>query len=117
MILLEWFRGSGLGGAALPEVVLEGLEGLGDLGVGAHRERGVHRLGAEEDVIRRFHRSVGNFWRTYRKAASGWHLVCNAERRFVEVARGFAEECEIFDEGLYKDFLDLEGVNDAKRTV
>ena len=75
--------------------------------------RGGHHV-PEEDVIRRFHRSIINFWEMYRKEAESWHLVCNTAQQFIEVARGCEDEYLVFAEQSYSTFLETEGLTDER---
>ena len=59
----------------------------------------------EEDVLRRFSRSIKNFWGKYRAWADRWHLFYNGGPQFHEVALGEGESIEIRDEALFEVFL------------
>jgi len=59
----------------------------------------------EEDVIRRFPRSIENFWRKYRAFADRWHIFYNGGAQFHEVALGECETMEVRNEGLFEVFL------------
>lgn len=61
----------------------------------------------EEDIRRRFSRSVRNFWGTYRGLADRWYLFHNGGVQFHEVAAGEGESIEIRDEGLFSVFLNV----------
>lgn len=67
----------------------------------------------EEDIRRRFSRSIRNFWSTYRTMADRWHLFHNGGVQFHEVAAGEGRSIEIRDEGLFTVFLNVaeEGSN------
>lgn len=69
---------------------------------------------SEEDIHRRFSRSIRNFWGTYRALADRWHLFHNGGVQFHEVAAGEGRSIEIRDEGLFSVFLDVaeEGSNE-----
>ncbi len=78
------------------------------------RTRGGGHHVPQEDVIRRFHRSIVNFWDTYRAGAESWHFVCNTAQQFLEVARGCEDECLVFEEHSYETFLETEGLTDER---
>jgi predicted ABC-type ATPase len=61
----------------------------------------------EEDIHRRFSRSIKNFWSTYRVLADHWHLFYNGGIQFHEVAAGEGDSIEIRDEGLFSVFLNI----------
>ncbi len=75
--------------------------------------RGGHHV-PEEDVIRRFRRSIVNFQEMYRYGADSWHLVSNTGKEFIEVARGCGDESLVFVEDSYRRFLMLEGLTDEQ---
>lgn len=75
--------------------------------------RGGHHV-PEEDVIRRFRRSIVNFWEMYRIEADSWYLICNTTQQFVEVARGQEDEHMIIEEKSYNTFLETEGLTDER---
>jgi predicted ABC-type ATPase len=68
--------------------------------------KGGHSI-PEEDVRRRFPRSIINFWNTYRTFANRWHLFYNGGVQFHEVALGEGDIVEIRDEDLFEVFLNL----------
>jgi predicted ABC-type ATPase len=78
--------------------------------------RGGHHV-PEEDVIRRFHRSIGNFRETCRAEADSWYLIRNTAQQFVEVARGRVDERTVFEEQAYNTFLETEGSTDERRII
>ncbi|HLA83395.1 MAG TPA: AAA family ATPase [Thermoguttaceae bacterium] len=61
----------------------------------------------EEDVRRRFWRSIRNFWNVYRGMAESWMLVYNSYGRFQDVAAGSGNEIKVRDPDLYSVFLKL----------
>jgi predicted ABC-type ATPase len=61
----------------------------------------------EEDIHRRFSRSIKNFWSTYRVLADHWHVFYNGGIQFHEVAAGEGDSIEIRDEGLFSVFLNI----------
>lgn len=68
----------------------------------------------EEDIRRRFSRSIKNFWATYRVLADRWHIFHNGGAQFHEVAAGEGQSIAIRDEGLFSVFLKVaeEGSNE-----
>ncbi len=78
--------------------------------------RGGHHV-PEEDVIRRFHRSIVNFWEMYRAEADSWYLICNTKQQFVEVARGREDERMVFEEQSYNTFHETEGLTDERQVI
>lgn len=73
--------------------------------------RGGHDV-PEQDIRRRFSRSLANFWKTYRKIADHWAIVYNAGGTPVEIAFGYREEFAVSDEPLFSRFLELAEVED-----
>lgn len=68
--------------------------------------KGGHAV-AEDDIRRRFSRSIVNFWGSYRSMADRWHLCYNGGAYFHEVALGEGTMVEIRDETLFALFLQL----------
>ena len=55
----------------------------------------------EDDIRRRFLRSLGNFWQLYRPLADNWTLLYNSGEQLVDVASGspngvWVREAELF---------------------
>jgi predicted ABC-type ATPase len=63
----------------------------------------------ELEVRRRFHRSLRNFWRSYRFLADDWVLVYNAGDDFQDIALGAGESISVRDENLFGQFVTLTG--------
>jgi predicted ABC-type ATPase len=63
----------------------------------------------DEDVIRRFHRSVENFWHLYKNMADRWYLICNSTPHFIEVAIGQGNNYSVSDEHLFNEFINMVG--------
>jgi len=57
-----------------------------------------------EDVVRRFHRSIRNFWSMYRHNVDRWYLFYNAGEQFQEVAFGEEENHTVVSEALFDIF-------------
>jgi predicted ABC-type ATPase len=68
--------------------------------------KGGHAV-SEEDIRRRFSRSIRNFWGSYRFMADRWHLFYNGGAYFHEVALGEGTMVEVRDETLFALFLHL----------
>jgi predicted ABC-type ATPase len=68
--------------------------------------RGGHDV-PEQDIRRRFSRSIANFWNIYRKIADQWAIVYNAGGNPIEVAFGYRSEFAVSDEPLFHRFLAL----------
>ena len=70
--------------------------------------KGGHNV-PDEDVIRRFYRSIDNFWNIYRLKADRWYLICNSTAQFVEVALGGENEYSVSEERLFEKFRGIVG--------
>jgi predicted ABC-type ATPase len=60
-----------------------------------------------EDILRRFKRSLRNFWESYRFQGESWHLFYNSAESFEEVAFGEGEKYSVIDEMYFKMFESL----------
>jgi predicted ABC-type ATPase len=69
-------------------------------------QKGGHSV-PEQDVRRRFLRSLGNFWQFYRPLADNWTLLYNSGKEVVDVASGSPVEAKVREDGLYSLFLRL----------
>lgn len=59
----------------------------------------------DEDVIRRYKRSISNFWNKYKSLADDWLLYYNGNENYLFVAqKGKGKEVEIINENLYTLF-------------
>ena len=61
----------------------------------------------EKDIVRRFGRSIVNFWETYRHLSDRWLLYYNTENYFQQVAHSNGNHEYVYDESLYFFFLEL----------
>lgn len=68
--------------------------------------RGGHHV-PDEDVRRRFRRSLANFWTLYREIADHWTMLYNVGSGYSEVAFGVAGEYAVSDELLFRQFFQL----------
>ncbi len=59
----------------------------------------------DEDVKRRFYRSIRNFWYSYKDLVDYWSLFYNSNDHFQEVAVGELHDFVIADELLLEQFL------------
>ncbi len=78
--------------------------------VKARVAKGGHNV-PEQDVRRRFGRSIRNFWHEYRFASDLWGLYENSGGSFLAVANGRADNLEVRDAGRFASFLRLAGVD------
>ncbi|MEM6337122.1 MAG: zeta toxin family protein [Bacteroidota bacterium] len=67
-------------------------------------ERGGHDV-PRDDVVRRYGRSLNNFWWRYRHQVTRWHLYHNAGDNFQSVAVGERQEIITLDEILFERFI------------
>jgi len=65
--------------------------------------RGGHFV-PEDDVRRRFSRSLRNFWHRYRLQAHRWQLHYNGRQGLAEAARGEGETIEVLDARAFQAF-------------
>jgi predicted ABC-type ATPase len=63
----------------------------------------------EDDIRRRFSRSLGNFWRIYRQLADNWVLLYNGIMAAQDVSAGAGQEIAVHNPQLYSTFLKLVG--------
>lgn len=61
----------------------------------------------EKDIVRRFGRSIVNFWETYRHLSDRWLLYYNTENHFQQVAHCNENHIYVYDELLYSLFKEL----------
>jgi len=60
-----------------------------------------------EDIVRRFGRSIVNFWLTYRHLSDRWLLYYNTENHFQQVAHSNENHIYVYDDLLYSLFKEL----------
>ncbi len=65
--------------------------------------KGGHHV-PDADVIRRYRRSLHNFWKTYRFLASEWNLIYNSTSQFQTVATGVGQQYLVHDDALMERF-------------
>lgn len=69
-------------------------------------EKGGHEVPVI-DIIRRFTRSLSNFWNLYRKLSDKWYLFYNSDDSFEEVARNIDQQLFVLDEELFSNFQNI----------
>lgn len=69
-------------------------------------QKGGHNV-PENDIRRRFSRSVRNFWSMYRPLADHWLLIYNSGNQPQDVAVGTPNDISIRDADLYSEFQNL----------
>lgn len=76
---------------------------------------GGHKV-PDEDITRRYYKSVVNFWYNYKNVVNDWTLFYNGEDyNPVCVADGNKQTCDIMKEEMYQNFLEI--VKSAKEEV
>jgi predicted ABC-type ATPase len=68
--------------------------------------KGGHHV-PDEDVRRRFARSIVNFWTIYRKMADNWVLLYNGTGQLLDVAGGSSDDISVRDTTLFKNFMKI----------
>lgn len=63
-------------------------------------EKGGHFV-PDEDVRRRYVRSLCNFWNTYRLIVNEWSLFYNGDDQFEMVAAGVEDEFEVYNSQMF----------------
>lgn len=66
----------------------------------------------DADVLRRFSRTIINFWALYRLLADDWYLYYNEGEAHVLAAKSVANDMSVVIPKLAKIFFDLAGVRD-----
>lgn len=61
----------------------------------------------EEDIRRRYDRSIRNFWTLYRELADSWVVLYNGGSRIQDVSVGSGQELTVRDATLHTIFLTL----------
>ena len=71
----------------------------------SHRVRlGGHHV-PTEDVVRRYRRSLDNFWNRYRFVVDRWDLPWNNGQQYLAVASGAADNYHVENEAAFTTFL------------
>ncbi len=58
-----------------------------------------------EDIVRRFYRSINNFWHIYKNLADKWELIYNSGERPQEVAFGEGNEFTVINNDLFEMYM------------
>lgn len=74
--------------------------------VTARVKKGGHNV-PEEDIERRFYRSIANFRKIYLPLADTWQVIYNGLKRPLEIAIGDKDSELIMDEGFYNKLMEL----------
>ena len=74
-------------------------------------EEGGHNI-PTQDIIRRYSRSINNFWNIYRDLVEEWQIFYNGEENIIQAAFGFNDEYKIIDEDKFELFLRSLNVED-----
>jgi predicted ABC-type ATPase len=72
-------------------------------------EEGGHNI-PTVDIIRRYSRSLNNFWKIYKDLADEWQIFFNGEDNVIQTAFGFEDDYKIIDEekfDIFKRGLDV----------
>lgn len=69
--------------------------------------KGGHNV-PEQDIVRRYYRSIENFKHVYLPLANTWQLLYNGWQRPFEVAFGEYGKTTVIDEKSYKQFMEVE---------
>jgi predicted ABC-type ATPase len=69
-------------------------------------EKGGHSVPVK-DILRRFPRSINNFWHVYRHKVNGWKIFLNSKDDFIQVAFGIEKEMEVLNENGFILFREL----------
>jgi len=72
-------------------------------------EEGGHNI-PTKDIIRRYSRSLNNFWKIYKDLADEWQMFYNGEDNVIQTALGFKNNYKIINEekfDLFKRGLDV----------
>lgn len=76
------------------------------------KRKGGHGV-PEDDIRRRYPRSIVNFWTLYRPLANRWSLVYNSVERLRTVAFGAPDVLSVLDEPMFEQFLNVAGTDDG----
>ncbi|MCK4401975.1 zeta toxin family protein [bacterium] len=66
-------------------------------------KKGGHAI-SQEDITRRFGRSINNFWNIYRKKVHSWEMFFNSKDEFLQVAVGTGNEVDVINEECFSLF-------------
>lgn len=66
-------------------------------------KEGGHKI-PTKDIIRRYPRSINNFWNIYKDLTDEWQLFYNGEDNVIQTALGYKNNYKIIDEEKFKLF-------------
>ncbi|MDZ7771958.1 MAG: AAA family ATPase [Balneolaceae bacterium] len=69
-------------------------------------EKGGHHV-PEDDVIRRYNRSLNNFWNLYKQQADHWYLYYNGSDNFEEFAYYIPNNLHVLNDDLFRNFKEM----------
>jgi len=69
-------------------------------------QKGGHFI-PDEDVIRRFPRSIKNFWNMYREQCHYWKLFYNGKGSFKPIALGSDRQITLLDHDIFDEFKEI----------
>lgn len=72
----------------------------------ARVQKGGHSV-PEDDIERRFFRSISNFRKIYLPLADSWQIIYNGLKRPIEIAIGDKDSEVVMDEGYYRKLEEL----------
>jgi predicted ABC-type ATPase len=67
--------------------------------------KGGHHV-ADEDVYRRYYRSIQNFWTLYKNEADKWFIMINSKKQFSRIAMGIGEKYMVNNQPLFEKFME-----------
>jgi predicted ABC-type ATPase len=73
--------------------------------------KGGHNV-PENDIRRRYHRSINNFWTSYRELADNWVVLYNGSSQLQDVSIGSHQKITVRDENLHAICMALLESND-----
>jgi predicted ABC-type ATPase len=74
--------------------------------VKARTGKGGHHV-PENDVRRRYIRSIQNFWNIYRSVSMTWTIINSSVGSYIEIARGSYSEYNIIEEDKFEQLLNM----------
>ena len=66
----------------------------------------------DEDVERRFFRSLNNFWKNFAEISDEWLLYFNGDYGFQKVAKGDVGKFEVLNDMLFSKFISIQMKNE-----
>ena len=66
-------------------------------------EEGGHNI-PTKDIIRRYSRSINNFWKIYKDLADEWQMFYNGEDNVIQTALGYKNNYKIINEDKFDLF-------------